>query len=68
VVAEGRQGLQDVEGNESYLVEAVATLPPPLGGLDDLQRDAERSGQGRSFGLSFELWWGYGVFTLQMFG
>lgn len=31
MVTEGRQGLQDVEGNESYLVEAVATLPPPLG-------------------------------------
>lgn len=24
-------GLQDVEGNEAHLVEAVATLPPALG-------------------------------------
>ena len=39
MVTEGRHGLQDVEGNKSYLVEAVATLPPPLRGLNDLQND-----------------------------
>ena len=37
MVTEGRHGLQDVEGNKSYLVKAVATVPPPLRGLNDLQ-------------------------------
>jgi len=33
------QGIQDIEGNKSDLVEPIPTLPPALGRLDHLSED-----------------------------